>query len=96
MDEPKRVFRFAYLALRSDVDRRLFRTWHILGTTGLESDPPGAPPLRPERRESDPGISQVEMPDLPRRSVDDTKTRVALICGPGDSENERGVQRGPN
>lgn len=86
--EAKRILGLAHLALRSDLHGRLRRARHVLGATGLECDPPGAPALRTEGLETDMLATHVDVPDLTSRHVDHPEPRITLARGPGDTENE--------
>ncbi|OAK52613.1 hypothetical protein A3K89_07330 [Rhodococcoides kyotonense] len=53
VDEPKRVLRFAHLALRTDLGGRLRRAGNVFGALRRERNSARTPSTVPERLESD-------------------------------------------
>lgn len=95
--ESESVLGLTVCALRADVHGALLWAGNVLGSCPLsERNPPGAPTLCAERDESESRTAQIDVLDLLRLYVDDAQARIALGRGPGDAEDERGVQRGPN
>ncbi|MGB3369163.1 MAG: hypothetical protein WBA81_00940 [Rhodococcus sp. (in: high G+C Gram-positive bacteria)] len=97
MHEPKSVLGFAFRTLSAHVHRALSRARNVLRTCArTKSDTAGAPALRACRSEAESSAAQFHVLDCLRLDVDDAKTRVALARRPGDAEDERDAQRGPN
>ncbi|OZF07378.1 hypothetical protein CH293_00950 [Rhodococcus sp. 14-2470-1b] len=93
--EPERILRLAFLALTTAVHGTLLRARHISGRRP-ERHAPGAPPLGTEREEPEMPTAQIDRSHLTRLDVQHTQPRVTLLRRPGDPEDQRDVQRGPN
>ncbi|WP_230621115.1 MULTISPECIES: hypothetical protein [Nocardiaceae] len=93
--EPERILRLALLALTTAVHGTLIGARYISGRRP-ERHTPGAPALGTERVEPEMPAAQIDRSHLTRLDVQHTQPRVTLLRGPGDPEDQRDAQRGPN